>query len=389
MSSQKFHGVFAIVGDNWVYIGKNSSTQGISSPYYRHLGGKASATQDAVQATGKPGFHLLQVGTWEAYEVYRLILAYARVFQDAGYRVLNCPRTLERAYDLKPETQQLLNEIQREPLALTLARTRVCNVAAANRVYAKHFPQPEAAKKPVKKPKAKRQSITVSATEEEKNRFRNFAEEMHMTHRQAFQYLIATTDRPEFVQETDAFVRNLIQEHEDKLHIAAARNQALQERMEIARINNRDRVERKDERAKVIREGVRTFLRHMESNYPPSDEGPAIGRFRDFADREEYQFPEAPGAFVFRPLQYFRSKGSRPAIFVIGLGANGEKLKLRVYKKDTFVGIGFFNPRFFHPGSLWVVGVERARDGAMDLIFGIPLELFSRFNDYKMHSIGR
>lgn len=48
---------------------------------------------------------------------------------------------------------------------------------------------------------------------------------------------------------------------------------------------------------------------------------------------------------------------------------------LRYYPKKYFTGFSFTNEKFGLRESVWLVGTKRAKDGAMDVVFALPVDI--------------
>ena len=64
--------------------------------------------------------------------------------------------------------------------------------------------------------------------------------------------------------------------------------------------------------------------------------------------------------------------GKHSAWFLVGLWEDGSYCKLRMYPKASNMGIPIKSD-YGTEGSLWFLGWQKAADGAMDLVFAIPL----------------
>lgn len=105
-----------------------------------------------------------------------------------------------------------------------------------------------------------------------------------------------------------------------------------------------------------------------------------IGYYKNFSEKEIYQYPENEGTYIFRPQEILRSKGRWGALFILGIGDNEEKYMFRFYPKSYYAGENIPNSVFGKRGSVWLVGCKKAEDNAMDLIYAFPLEARFRFN---------
>ena len=61
------------------------------------------------------------------------------------------------------------------------------------------------------------------------------------------------------------------------------------------------------------------------------------------------------------------------ACFLIGIGEDGQRYKLRHYPKNNFFGIPFLDSPYARKGTWWHIGCQRAKDGSMDIVSALPV----------------
>jgi len=61
-------------------------------------------------------------------------------------------------------------------------------------------------------------------------------------------------------------------------------------------------------------------------------------------------------------------------------------LKFRYYPNSRFLGVSILSPRFGRRGTLWIVGAKKAPDGAVDLVYALPLDVEFRANGMELES---
>ena len=93
-------------------------------------------------------------------------------------------------------------------------------------------------------------------------------------------------------------------------------------------------------------------------------------RMLDFAS---YSYPSGSGCDYFTPEHLVYGKGVAACLFVLGRTASGERIKLRWYDRDSYVGSTFKRSAHAYKDTLWLVGYTTANDGAVDLVAAIPL----------------
>lgn len=361
--------IFALIFGKKVYIGKTASCR-LSAIYWRHCRSEVVATRRFTKKGGKPRLHLLHREQMKTYQAYRFVVVYVHMFQQAGYEVLNCARTIMQANDLHPETKALADELTQEDIEQMLLRTLVEKPTDADyRILAEEVNTKEAAS----------QKLTVRLSSWEKARFIRFAGEMQMTQRQAVQYLLSKFYMEDTVfppWEDDLYVRTLLKAYRDENQKLRSENESLKEQLGAGRKNA---LERKKEQMQCLKTGITTFFGMMQ----PSRKVPLTverGSYKDNQHTDKYHYPAKAGVYVLRPTNILYGKGRYPAIFICGVGDNEESLKFRFYPKPYFSGINPNNERFWLRGSVWLIGCEVANDLAMDITFALPLDVTFRYN---------
>lgn len=363
------HKIYALVGNNTVYIGKTTARR-VSAVYSRHICGACNATKNIFSKEGcKPRFYLLYVQELLPYEAYKYVLIYTRMFLDAGFEVLNSSRTQRRAMDLHGDTQKLAEVVFQRDLNKILSDTLVLKLTDADEKPAKTMSIPARTQANKK--------ITVRVTEDEKERFDRFAKEMHLTQREALQVLISKekqTDPSMPDWESDVYVRALLDAYREEIHTLNEVNQELQQKLRACRDGKKAAFQKIEERFKFVQQGIHRYFTFLRSNCSiPLQVNSGV--YQNFEQRERYHYPQEPGFFLFRPQFILRGKRRYAAQFVLGVGDDEVLLKFRSYPKSRFVGVSLTNHRFSLQTSVWLVGCERAKDGAMDICCAFPLNV--------------
>ena len=297
-------------------------------------------------------------------------MALVHVFQQAGYKVLNGAKTIMRANDLHPKTKALVDELKKENIDELLSRTLVKKPTDAD------YSIP--AEEPVKKEMAT-EKLTVRLSPWEKERLIKFAAEMQLNQRQTVQYLISKCCFKDDIfpaWEDDPYVRVLLKAYRDDNQRLKDENENLKEQLSPGRKNKLDR---KEQQIQNIRSGVAVFFGMMQPNgkIPLEVER---GLYKDCPHTDQYHYPEKAGVYILRPTSNLCGKGRYPAIFILGLGDDGECLKFRFYPKSYFAGVNPKNEKFWLRGSVWLIGCEQVNDAAMDMTFAFPLDVRFRYN---------
>ena len=115
--------IYALVDGQTIFIGK---TQGkIDSVYYqqRRVQNRFTAKYLYPPNSKKPSMHILEDIVCSHSTSYRHIVAWVRIFQDAGYEVINPKGTLDDAHDLKTPTLNLINKLRPRSIDTLLSET--------------------------------------------------------------------------------------------------------------------------------------------------------------------------------------------------------------------------------------------------------------------------
>lgn len=372
MKKIKQYKIYALVFGIWVYIGKTFANR-VSEVYRRHCRGERKSTR-AVAEKEKPELHLLFRDKMQDYEAYRYVLAYINLFRQAGYKILNCPRSIDRAGDLKPETEAIAMQLKTEDINNLLSRTLVKKLSDVDEVSS--IPQTD-----IQQEKAD-QKLTIRVTQSEKEAYKRIGTELDINQRETLLYLFAKMNQvdPVFLDlEGDGYLRALINAYREENAKLKKANSALQDQIVKSRADKRNKLMRKDAEIMEIKKGIQQYFAMME----PTCKIPVgfeIGRYEDFLPAQQYQFPKEVGPYVFRPQEILRSKGRWGALFLLGKGDNDKLYKFRWYPKRHYAGLQIQNPLFGKRGSVWLVGCEKANDGAMDMIYAFPLDVQFRYD---------
>lgn len=362
MPKKKIYTIFALFFGNWVYVGKTTSPR-ISAVYRRHVRGEVFATHQCALENPHPTLHILHIDETLAYEIYYWILAYVNVLQRAGYHILNSPRTIARSTDLRAPALAIISEIEKEGLEQLLARTRVERPTEADR-------QPAVV--PLKsQPPLVNQKINIWLNENEKQRFIAAAKAENLTYRQLLLRLLNELHNEN--QPISGEGQRIVT---DKLE---TRILALEEKIRSQKAAFQERIDVRDHKFQLLQSGLIRYFELMQSahNIPLEFE---TGKYRDYPSASEYIYPAEEGPYIMRPTALLYGHGKYPARFLLGIGDNQQRIKLRFYPNNQCAGVSLASPIFNRRGSVWLIGAQLAPDGAMDLSFAFPLDIAFRYN---------
>jgi len=360
--------IFALAKDNLIYIGKSYGKR-ISAVYSRHRCGKHDSTRRYfAKPAPPPDLHILLRRPMQDFETYKYVLSYIRFFREAGYQILNCPRSIERSYDLKEDTLKIFENIKPNN-ASELLSTRITKITEAD----------------IKEEKSSETDtpnadcmLTIRLTKDERNHFRQIGANLNLNQQQTLLYLFdkCEQDDPFFIDfEGDSYLRVLFNCQKEEIEKLNARNSALTKELHAYRDNNNQKLSSAREAFADIKASISSYFSMMESatQIPLEIE---YGLYKNATDIEKYKYPEDSGIYLIRPQKVLRGKGRYSAQFILGFDINNNRnLKFRYYPKQTYVGVPIPDSRFSTRGSVWLVGCRETNDGAMQLYCSFPMDI--------------
>lgn len=344
----------------WVYVGKTKSPR-ISAVYSRHRCSEVGATQGYCdQPDDIPELYVFDILHTTGSQAYRYVLAYLRYFLENGYCALNHSGTEDQALALHPETQEIYETITQEPLDDLLAYTYVDIPADANLP-----PEPE----PLIPPKAVREKtvqMNVRMSQKDKQRFLAFCRGRGVNQRQGFSLLLEKPGEEE-----------VLGEMKTKLCKLEAENRKLRNQLDIQTGKAAEPAQEKArDYLRFLLPELKRYLDFLFAPAHPVKPLPKMNyrkfqRTNPFADA--YGYPEQEGFYKVIPEAVVWGISSKRPCFVMCLGENGERYQLRTYPRERYAGYSFRSPLPVEPGIRWLIGVRKAKDGAMEIAAAFPL----------------
>lgn len=359
MQKKKVFTVFMLFFGKYAFVGKTTSPR-ISAVYHRHARGEVYRTREHALSNPTPTLHVLHVAEMYLHECYYWILAYVNVLNRAGYQLLNSPKTLVRANDLRAPAQSIVERIEGEDLDQILDRTKVERPSNADRKPTIIAPAPSKSLVDCK--------IDIRLTEDEKARFVNTAKKQGMTYRELiFNLLDNFSQNPESASLDTPPWQMKVEKLESKIL-------DLEEKLQSQHVGSIERLSAKNHQLQLIQSGLATYFDLMR---PTHNIPLALERntYKDFPEVHKYRYPNQEGPYIVRPTAIVYGKGKYPPRFILGIGDDNVQYKLRFYPKGNCAGISLLSKNWGKRGAVWLLGARRAPDGAMDLAFAFPLEI--------------
>ena len=361
------HTIYALVKDKEVYIGKTKGKR-VSAVYSSHCCGEHAATcRRFAKPMPAPELHVLIRREMQDFEAYKYVLAYIRVFREAGYVILNAPRSIERSNDLKEDTQRIFDEIKPTGVSELLQSTKINKLTDAD------ITMPEELAEDRKDNKCSH--LTIRLTKEEKEHFQELGGSLHLNQRETLLYLFdkCKQEDPMFLDlEGDTYLRAILDCYRKDVARLRKANLELHEKLTASRDDKSKKLKDARESFAAVKASVAKYFSLQDSAVPIPLEL-EYGLYRQFEDVDMYEYPETAGTFQIRPQVVLRGHGRYSAWFVLGVTESGRYLKVRYYPRKDYVGVPIPDSRFTVRGSVWLVGCEAANDGAMDLYCSYPL----------------
>ena len=376
MNKKRLTRIFALVRGESVFIGR-CAAQKLSTVVRSHCRGEHLQTEEYFDLeTKRPELYVLDEVDEVSPITYRHWLAWIHVFDQAGYEVINRAEVLERAWNLHPETQKIVRQITELSLEAHLEQGRCANYKAADRL-----PQSDDIAV-AQDPSRATEKLSIRLTKTEKNDIKAFAEERNLTMRQVIPYLMANTIIAEGTRhKLDSALQQVQDKYQKNVARLKDREAVLQEKLAEQKEQNKHIRAQYLQHTDAWQRGIQKYLSYFTSSSPIPMEL-EHDRYKPYMEQShvEYRYPEKAGFAAFRPVAvlYGKSQGCR---FVVGTTDQGEFIKLRYYSCKTFLGCSLSNETFGLRGTCWLVGWELAGDGAMQLIFALPLSIIPRYDD--------
>ena len=377
MKKRKIYCIYAIIAGRKVFVGKTTSKDR-QSILWRHLRGENKYTHEHFMrgALEIPSIYPLEHIHTDFSMAYRHVVAYMRAFIDEGFEVLNSPGMLEDARNIHPITQTILDSIILVPMEhrIKLQMQKQPNGNQNTNVVK----EPAGDEKTNPQKELATEKLTVRLTPKEKKEFLDLALKTGVSQRQLLM-LLMTNQQYDFYMDVDwgsvDYVRILLGAYR-------SRNDKLEEETEKLRQQLRDKgweekqmlQKRESEMVKNI-DGFFNYFTSLHQDNLPLEQGLYKDYFADTPYSEYYQYPDNEDVFLFYPESILLGKGRYAPLFITGYDRYQRKVLLRFYRKTYFVGFSFTNEEFGVQGSCWLVRCERAKDGAMDLVFALPVDI--------------
>ena len=332
--------IFALVLGDKVFVGSTSAAR-LSAVYSRHRTSSVAATRGIFDLKRPPAMHVLEQLDCTGSDAYRHTLAWIHLFEEGGFTSTNHGRTAAAADLLYPRTEEILQNLPRQPIGEILERTHLKKPADGDRKEKKagiFQPKPE-----------KTVQMNLRMSPKDRTAFRRFAKEHHLHSREALGLLL------DQAMGNDVHLKKIQSAHEKELA-------ALRRSYEKALNNTNPRA---DAFLSFLRPGLSDYLRQIIPMGKPLPTMPYQRFRRQLPPGVHYDTPQEEGFLLLKPEWILW--GRKHSKFIAGRGEQGELFRLRSYDRPLYAGLKVTT------AGWWLVGCQRAADGAMEIAAAFPL----------------
>lgn len=361
----KYYTIYALLLEaecNYIYIGKTTNLR-ISAVYSWHVCGHCSATNCYFSKEERPELHILNEGTMSGAQAYQRVVAWVNVLQSAGYALINHEGTLAHAESPSEETLSIIQSLSNEPVDDILKRIYVVRPVDADR------------KKPVitsVTDENETVQMNVRMQKRDKERFNMWCKTQGINQREGFSVLL------DVMEGKNNAGLSLILEYQERFEKLKGDNERLKKQNALLKgtaVSNR---EQKAEKLLLLNQkGIEDYLQLLFPEMEKEDPLPhyAYSKFiKHLPSGVTYEYPQEEGFFIMNLEAIVWSKSKSKACFLIGTDAFGNRIKLRFYPKWYYSGYHFLKSSWAQKNAQWYVGCSRAKDGAMEMIAGFPVD---------------
>lgn len=375
--------IYALMHEGNVFVGK---TQGEIDPvYYRHRRAQNPFTEKYFypKNSKNPSIHILERNSCNSSESYRHIVAWVRIFQDAGYQIINPQGTVEDANDLHPQTTALISALRPISMDTFLKETQY-------KKQDRYIPTPITESSGTKQLKRRnsREKITLWATPEEKDFFVSYAKSLRLSQAQTLRYLISKVHLEEAdplfpAWDNDTFIHILQESHRQTIE---SKDREIHELSSALRVY----VEEKERQSKKLNQCCTIARKALLEVYSFFDSSAALpldierGRYKDYISKlpedAKYSYPIHSDVSLLRLQAVLLGEGPAPAQFVLGIDSQGHRIMLRYYPSIYFWGISPGDERFSQRNSVWYMAWRKSGNVA-ELVAAYPMQIEAKYKN--------
>ena len=375
--------IYAVIAGKKAFVGKTTSDD-YGAILRRHRRGEINHTRKHFGrgCSAEPRFVPLTTISADFSVAYRYVVAFMRAFLDEGYEVLNSHGMIEHAQNLHYYTQKILESIKLIPLATGLQgmtpKSEMENQMTNLIPEGSYIPEMT-----VEKEQAT-EKLTVRLTPTDKKRIADLAKKIGVSQSQLLLLLLENYEKSCSGDSEEGcvdYVRRVLSQYEEKIKSLEDENRALRQRLrELEEREKETHLRREKEFNQNLAAYYGNFASMLPDN-PPLEQG----LYRDYLAStptcDQCRYPETEDSFIFFPDRVMLGREKRFPLFITGYDRYHRKTLLRFYPKKHYVGLNIADEEYGVQGSCWLVRCECAKDGAMDMVFALPLDIVHK--DYN------
>ncbi|MBP3313476.1 MAG: hypothetical protein J6K84_02325 [Oscillospiraceae bacterium] len=352
--------------DSHVAFLAKSYAEDLRPLYSKHISGKNIYTEEYF---GKEAPYVMpQLAVLESVkgtyrDAYRHVVAWTRVFQDAGFEMIMQSGIVYHAHALHPATKAVYDTIRAIPLHVALAKGQYKTFSASRKEA-----QPEVV---VDHPKSTTQ-FNLRVFVEDVSSFVNFCDRNGLSRKEGFSLLLHSC--PYNTEDAESYANNEILSLKRRL---AAQTAALEDaQKKLAKLTAEVK---SNPRYHSLLATTQSLLKeYCEIVALGPDVQPFMrikpGRYRNSRDARHYAYPlEETGVQVIVLDSLLYGRGRYAAVFVLGHTLDKRPLKLRYYPKRGYVGFAIPRSQWCYEGAKWLVAWNRVPDGAVEICASLPI----------------
>ena len=376
MKKKHHYRIYAIIADDKAYVGKTTA-QRLEPILWRHQRGDIAHTRDHYKRDiSNPRIVVLEEILSDVHTAYRHTIAFIRMFMGDGYKILNSPGMIEDAMDIHALTQAILDDLSHIPLTVRISQELVMTVAPSSESVDTRNPPPQKHTPPRDDRATAKLAIHLSPTEKE--RFIELTRATGVTQRQCLMLMIENAQNDDLLDpdwSANEYVSLMLGVYKEEIAKLEEQIQNLKAELHEQNAENREKHKKRDT---ALQQGLSNYYAYYKSALPGSSHLPQ-GLYSDYLSStppgQRHKYPSTEDTFIFCPHAILLGKGRFAPLFIIGQDSCHQKILLRYYPKQHWLGLRFTDKTFGKQHSQWLVRCERAKDGAMDVVFALPLDI--------------
>ena len=371
--------IYAISADDKAYVGKTTA-QRLEPILWRHQRGDIAHTRDHYKrGISNPRIVVLEEIQSDVHTAYRHTIAFIRMFMGDGYKILNSPGMIEDAMDIHALTQAILDDLSHIPLTVRISQESDVTEVPPPESTGTGNPPPRKHAPPRDDRATAKLAIHLSPAERE--RFIELTRATGVTQRQCLMLMIENAQNDDLLDpdwSANEYVSLMLGVYKEEIAKLEEQVQKLEAELHAQNAEDRKRNKKRDTSLQQSFFDYFAYYKPESPNSAPLTQGLYTDYLSSTPPEQRHKYPATEDTFVFLPESIFLGKGKYAPLFIVGRDSYHQKILLRFYPKQHWFGLRFNDKIFGQQHSQWLVRCERAKDGAMDVVFSLPLDIVPR-----------